>query len=243
MAKCYAAQLGDCGGKIELEHGIPLSVQRILGPATNGGFAWQKGKTRLMSVGAYAKKRVLCARHHDELDGLDGIAARFFQNLMPVSNELHVVSGDRGRVDDLTPTIDGRGLERWLLKTVCGMVAASAFDRGIVEREWLEALFNRAPWPDQVALHIRSSTGVVMTKEHCAVRFDFVWATDGGLNGIVIHAFGTEIWFTLRPLDAISAVLLHRPTHLTYIIERPGGGELLAGLAAGEPIRLYIKWP
>src|ERR1700739_4362515 len=108
MAKCYAEQLGDCSGKIELEHVIPQSVQRIIGPATIGGFACQRVKTQLMSVGAYAKARVLCARHHDELDGLDGIAARFFQNLMLASNELHVVSRKRGRVEDLTPTIVGR---------------------------------------------------------------------------------------------------------------------------------------
>lgn len=243
MTRCYAEQLGDCRGRIELEHVIPQSVQRILGPATIEGFAWQRGKRQLMSVGAYAKARILCAGHHDQLDGLDGIAARFFRNLMLASIGLHVASGDRGRVEDWTPTIDGRGLERWLLKTVCGMIAASAFDRGVIQPEWLESLFNRAPWADEIALHVLKCERMMITEEHCAVKFHFVWARDWGLNGIIIHAFGTETWLTLKPLDAISQDLLHRPFYLAYDIQRPRGGEVLAGLPAGEKVRLYVQWP
>ena len=120
MPDCYAHHLGDCNGQIEDEHYIPRALQNMFGPVIVHGLAWQDGIARNLQPGTYAHSRVICQRHHDQLDGLDGIATAYFRNLMLIANPNHVSSGAPGQVDDITSAINGRALEKWFLKTICG---------------------------------------------------------------------------------------------------------------------------
>ena len=110
MPKCYAENLGDCEGPIENEHFIPRSLQTMFGPVTMSGFAWQKGPNKLLQPGSYAHARIICRKHHDELDGLDGNAVAYFRNLMLIIGQNHLQTGIAGRAEDITAVINGRAL-------------------------------------------------------------------------------------------------------------------------------------
>ena len=110
MPKCYAEILGDCKGQIEDEHFISKSLQDMFGAATMSGLAWQRGSSNTLQPGSYAHSRVICQRHHDELDGLDGNALAYFRNLMLISGKNYIRTVDIGRIEDIATIIDGRAL-------------------------------------------------------------------------------------------------------------------------------------
>jgi len=130
VATCYAQVFGDCNGAIEDEHFLPQSLQRMFGSVVIAGMAWQHGESsRSLPAGTYAHSRILCQKHHDDLDGLDGNAAAYFKNLMFMAGGQHLASGAVGRATDITPVIDGRALERWFLKLMCGAVVTGSIEQ------------------------------------------------------------------------------------------------------------------
>jgi hypothetical protein len=244
LEKCYASNLGDCEGTIEDEHFIPKSLQTMLGPITLSGFAWQKGSSNKLMSGSYAHARVICRKHHDELDGLDANAAAYFRNLMLIIGQNHLQTGIAGRIEDITTVIDGRALERWFMKTICGAIGSKTF-KGIndIPDLWTRGLFGRIPWPDEWAMYVATFSDYVTQPEDVATHIDFHWAKDNQLNGIVISAFAVQTSFSIKPPDLIKPQVLRRPSGLGFAIQRPDGSDILEGVPAGQHIQFRLVWP
>jgi hypothetical protein len=243
MAKCYAHQLGDCQGQIEDEHFIPNALQNMMGQVTVSWLAWQRGVAKTLQPSSYAHARIICQHHHDQLDGLDGLALAYFRNLMLIANPNHVSSGIRGKVEDITQVLNGRNLEKWFLKTICGAIAAKVFDNiDVIPINWIRALFDRIDWPDTWAMYVATGTRTV-TEQDARFNINFHWTSERELNGIVIRSFSIETIFTLVEPDRISSDTLKRPKLLGAAIARPDNGDVLEGLPKGEHIRFQIMWP
>jgi hypothetical protein len=129
------------------------------------------------------------------------------------------------------------------LKTICGAIAAAAIE-GVKEipRAWIDALFGRSPWPDQWAMYVVTGTRTVRAKD-ASFHIEFHWSDNRELNGLVINAFSIETLFSIAPLDVPDSALLRRPRLLGAAVERPGGGDVLQGIPAGEHIRFTLRWP
>jgi hypothetical protein len=242
MPECYAHILGDCDGNIEEEHFIPLALQSMFGPVTLSGFAWQEGSSIQLQPGAYAKSRIICQAHHDQLDGLDANAIAYFRNLMLMAGKYHVATGEIGSIDDIKD-LNGRALERWLLKTVCGAIKAKTI-QGVneVPREWIYALFERRHWPDDWAFYVFTGERVTKAKD-ARFNIQFHWDADRALNGININAFSVETLFAIRRPDNLPENALRRPKLLRMRIQRPDGGDVLMGVPAGQNVEFNISWP
>jgi hypothetical protein len=245
MSKCYAYALGGCAGRIEDEHFISAALERMLGTVTVAGLEWQRGGTQEMVPGSYAHSRVLCQRHHDQLDGCDGEALAYFRNLMLIAVGARDASGTPVSREDVTVVINGREVERWFLKMICGAIASGSV-RGEAARtvplQWIQGLFGRIDWPDEWCLYVTTGTRTFRT-ENARFQLNFVWSDLGTLNGLVAHFFAIETIFSLVPPDVISPEVLRRPKGLGAAIERPGNGDVLVGMPPGEHIRFEIAWP
>jgi hypothetical protein len=243
MPGCYAETLGGCSGRIELEHWIPRAFQRMMGPVDLSGLAWQQGRSIRMQPGTYAASRIICSRHHDELDTLDGNALAYFRNLLLIASARHI-SGVAGRVEDITAVIDGRALERWFLKTICGAIAAGAIE-GVTQipERWLQGLFERSEWPDQWAMYAKMGTFSVEAGSAAHFGIQFQWSGDGGLNGISVQSFGSMTMFSIEPPDFVGPAWLRRPRLLGASVQRGNGGDVLVGLPPDGHIRFEITWP
>jgi hypothetical protein len=244
MGTCYAEGLGDCEGVIEDEHFVSHSLQKMFGLATVQGFAWQDElQSKQLWAGSYAHSRMLCRNHHDELDGLDGNALSYFRNLMLILGQMHISTGIVGRIDEIKLLIDGRALERWFMKMICGAIAAKAI-AGVTEipRAWIDGLFERTAWPDEWAIYTFSGTGVTR-KEDAAFQMQFHWSSDHRLNGLVINAFATTTLFSIAPPDDLPSTAIRRPSRLKFLIQRPDGSGVLVGLPAGQSVGFRIAWP
>jgi hypothetical protein len=242
MRECFARTLGDCDGAVEDEHFIPRVLQEMVGPVAVKGLAWQRGTRSTLQPGSYAHTRIICERHHDQLDGLDGNAASYFRNLMLIANPDHVASGVPGRREDISPLIDGPGFERWFLKTICGAIASKSIENvQVVPDTWIRVLFGAVEWPDEWAMYVTTGNREPIEKD-AKLQFDFHWTADRKLNGMVVSSFAIETVFAMDVADRLND-LLKRPRLLGASVQRPQGGPALEGMPIGEHIRFQLSWP
>lgn len=229
---------------MELEHFIPKALQDMFGGVDVRGLAWQDGGINKMQPGSYANARIICQRHHDQLDGLDGVASDYFRNFMLLAGQKHIRTGEIGKIQEITPIINGRALEKWFMKIICGAISAKAID-GITEvpQQWIEGLFSKIPWPEEWAIHISMGNWTVKP-EDAAFSIEFHWDPNRSLNGLVVKAFSVETTFSIIPLDLTgnNAHIMRRPDILFAGIQRPNGGDILDGLQAGQPVFLKMNW-
>jgi hypothetical protein len=215
----------------------------MFGAVDVAGLAWQRGTSKHMQPGTYAHSRIICQKHHDELDGLDGNALAYFRNLMLIASPNHISTGIRGRAEDITAAIDGRGLERWFMKTICGAIAAGTVE-GVGENppSWIGALFARTAWPEQWAMYVETGTRTVRAEDG-SFHIEFHWSDQRELNGLVIRSFSVVTLLSIVPPDVPGGALLRRPRLLGAAVQRPDGGEVLAGLPSGQHIQFVLRWP
>jgi hypothetical protein len=243
MPECYAKVLNECDGPLEDEHFIPLILQDMIGPVTVGGFAWQKQSLINLAPGSYAHSRIICQRHHDLLNGFDGNAAAYFRNLMFIANPVHLATGRSGSQEDIAELIDGRALEKWLLKTICGAIASNSIeDVNEVPDEWVQALFDHIPWPEEWAMYVETVEMRQTKVEDARLQLDFAWTADRRLNGLILRFLSVATLFALEPPDDVTG-FLKQPRVLIASIDRPDGGDVLVGVPKGEPLPFQISWP
>lgn len=118
--RCYAAELGDCDGKISREHYISRSVLELIGngksvTVSNLPFLKKDSPTELGIESLTA--RVLCKRHNNILTDLDVAGTSMFRAMAAFTG----ATGEPAAPAE-TIRIDGVAFERWLLKLFCGSV-------------------------------------------------------------------------------------------------------------------------
>jgi hypothetical protein len=155
---CYADRLSDCGPKLSREHYISESLLHVLN--TNAGLRvsglnWQDGQEMTLPPSALAA-RILCDRHNSALSPLDAIAVRLFHAFTEVA-----VAGS-GRRELIL--FCGHDIERWLLKTLCGLAYSGnlGVDSGIdisIPDWWLAILFGQANFADGQGLYVCNEKG------------------------------------------------------------------------------------
>lgn len=159
--KCYAQSTNDCSPKISKEHYISrglLALYGLNGLSLVAGLPHISGQAFATRPTASLVANVLCERHNNSLSPLDGEVRKLalaignydadFNAPAPVS-QIRVFSGE--------------DVERWMLKTVCGMVSSGqvAFGRVVESRQmaqvWVDVLYGACPWPEGWGLYFGGS--------------------------------------------------------------------------------------
>jgi hypothetical protein len=146
--RCYASELADCSRILSREHPISHGILKVLshdGLVTIDGFNWQDLNSTLELPTPRLASKILCKRHNQALSSLDAMALRFFQKL---DNAIR-----QTQRQDRAFLFDGTDFERWMLKTLCGIVFSRQADIGAVDATWrpdglwLNILFDGNPFP------------------------------------------------------------------------------------------------
>lgn len=153
--KCYAKATRDCTDKISREHYFSRTILEAMRPlGTVKGFAWLNGKTATIPIDGLAST-VLCTRHNAALSPLDSRAGQFYRELVNVDEFLR--SDER---DLRVRLFSGHDLELWLLKVLCGVVAAGVADHPARDAEidgqlseWSRLLFGERMLPPRMGLY------------------------------------------------------------------------------------------
>jgi hypothetical protein len=143
--------LADCSKVLSREHPITHGILKEIishnGLLTIDGFNWQELNTTREVPTPRLASRILCKRHNEALSRIDAVALRLFKKL---DNAI--------RQEQRQPCVflvDGTDFERWMLKSLCGLVLSGYADIGAVgptwrpDIRWLRILFDDELFPDR----------------------------------------------------------------------------------------------
>ena len=147
---CWAASLGDCGGKLSREHTISECLFPS-GKVTVRGFNWCGNEPKTIGVGRLVGK-ILCERHNNRLSELDSEMLKCFESIRESARLNDVRRGLGHSIWTIKRfKVDGRLLERWFLKTLINLnfegewkFGDHADAVGIPPKELVEMAFGRA---------------------------------------------------------------------------------------------------
>jgi len=164
--RCYAGELADCSNKISREHYFSHGVLKAMGENSSveiAGLPWQPDGERKRLPTSNLVGNILCERHNNALSPLDAIAIRFFNSFDRVDREFAVQSSER---KDRVFLFNGHDVERWMLKTLCGVVfSGNASSRQNAIRGWkpnilwLKILFGNVQFPNKWGMYFVGKIG------------------------------------------------------------------------------------
>lgn len=140
--------------------------------------------------------KVLCSSHNGALSPLDRVGGKFFRSVGYAHKHLAEGEGVRPR---LLTLFNGHDLERWMLKTLVGLIASS--DKGWEPpRAWLEILFAAAEFGPGEGLYVKSEVGSKGPAGAGKVAIERLDAeADGRHAGLISHLGGLQLGLAMEP--------------------------------------------
>jgi hypothetical protein len=171
--------------------------------------------------------RILCARHNDNLSEIDSEALRLFRCLETIAKGF-IPTGRCQR--DRFHLFSGHDIEAWLLKMLCGYVAAGertvrGFQKGVVPPEWVDILFGRSELENGQGLYVPEYSppgadalgfGIVIETVGPLNEPDIVLALHVAINAQHLLLLLDPDRFDPRMIDAYDWGFKRRPTELYF---------------------------
>ena len=164
-SKCYASPLNNCCKKLSREHFISeilLKHLNLENKLTVSGLPWT-GSEKVIVPPSSLASNILCERHNNTLSVLDAIALRLFNSLDE--------SDAQDSKDKVLFLFSGNDIERWLLKTLCGLIASKSIKfsddvNSEIPKEWLDVLYGISEFTNGKGLYICKSEGHLFSGSH-----------------------------------------------------------------------------
>jgi hypothetical protein len=205
---CYAGSLADCAGGLSREHYFSDAILRLFGDVDMkvSGMPWQKEGEQKILRAASLVSNVLCQKHNQRLSPLDKEAEDFFNTIYKCTR-----GGIQGLIpiDDLHFEFNGRLLERWMLKVICGAIAAGNY-RGnsrVVPSSWVDVLYERRPWPEEFTFYLIDEKHYTVP-DYDHVGLDFVGPDEAGglVKGLTCHFMAVSITLALGKYTGVPGI-------------------------------------
>ncbi len=230
--RCYANFLGNCKGAISREHYISCSLLKLVpgDSVTIRGVPWLgKGESRVIDKYAFCAK-VLCEHHNHELSVLDEEIGRLFHVLFDVFRKDYMPAQVALTDNDVSVRFNGRIVERWLLKMLCGAIAAGNWQGAHREpdADLVKTLFNQREWPKQFKLYSSEFTDYTVP-ENPGIDFQVNVSLDGNiLQGIKVRILCYDFILALGSFQGIPG--LERPSDIHICKD------------GGRPLNIKFYW-
>lgn len=253
--RCYAGKLGGCSDVMSREDWLTKSVlDKIRNRGSRktisvSGLWWQKPGAREDLGTSAIRSWTLCKVHNYALSAIDATGGRLFESAIQLADHI----GQGGRLAGEL-VVDGHTIERWLLKILCGSLAAKQYrderrGKNVGIRpplSWIEFLYNRRPWPDDIGIYFDGVVGsfrlgsptlegepVIYRQRICGYRLS--------LCGIRFSLLMEPLWpGALKTSDAI-----HRPNRILFVSDEgdsDGFALVLSGNAFVIKARAIPAW-
>lgn len=228
ISRCLARHLGACEAKLSGEHPVSKSLLRLIESTEGGvwvqGFPWlgQEAERRIGVSSLVAN--VFCTKHNSNLSVLDATALEVARVLKRFS--------DREPGAALT-TVNGRELERFLLKVLMGLVASkqTRYRAGDVippdvPPDWIDVAFGIRLLPARCGLYV--AHGRIPKNEGRDYAISPL-SVNRRVAGVKFRVF--DVCFTLAAIDpgpnptgGITNKYLYRPPSLRLNHSNPRHG-------------------
>lgn len=228
--ECYAGALGGCSREMSGEHYVSKSILELVenrgGRKSKSvrvsGLSFQRlGALQQLGIASMVSN-ILCKAHNSRLSSLDDAGKAMF-TAMDGMNEGATIRSLPRRV----LRVDGDGLERWLLKSMCGGLYSGVFMVGPAETlkgvfpppEWLDILIKKADLPRGMGLfYAPRKPGETVTADPYVLKFEPIGSREKDvIGGLRVWFFGFE--FALLMANLMPGV----PTIFDHALYRPAG--------------------
>ena len=155
--KCYASPTKNCSTKISSEHYFSNNILEVLEHNKTvkiGGLPWlEKDSFNLLSRKALVSN-ILCKTHNEMLSVFDTEMGRFYRTLLEFDEDFNS-ENPKNEIKIFC----GEDLERWMLKTVCNLIASNQIaEKGkvktlLVKEDYIDILYNDNPFPNKWGLY------------------------------------------------------------------------------------------
>ena len=226
--KCYARSLGNCEGGISKEHYFSKSVLKHFSGIQPQGIPWLAHRQEVLDD-TYFTTKCLCQKHNNQLSPLDDLAGQAFPRLFRFGFQHAEIT-----------KISGPMYERWLLKTLLGMLSTKKIEHNgkiflpsDVGDQWVRILFGLEPVPADCGMFIVEKPGNNLTfEERCKVAAAF--GADQQLVGLSAAISGFRFYFTI-----VSSNVAFNTQHPSYadVLHRPRKFQ-----KNGYPQEIEFKW-
>jgi hypothetical protein len=218
--KCYLAQTNGCSTKITGEHCISHNllnkIERLNKTIDVVGLSWLP-KDQLVSVGKKSLvSNVLCSQHNAALSPLDDEIGELVESISAIDAE-YLNEGAK----PLKFKVDGSAVERWILKTILGLVHSGQIHQHSgapfgVHPKCAELLcVPHARWPAGWGLYVSTTT----SKVYHSSSFELLPRHNpesGVLLALDLKFNGIEMHFLMGRPDAPGSFGVHRPGALIF---------------------------
>lgn len=219
--KCYLAHTNGCSTKITGEHCISHNllnkIERLNKTIDVVGLSWLP-TDQLTSIGKKALvSNVLCSQHNSNLSPLDDSIGQLVEAISAIDAEF--VKAD---AKALRFQVDGSAVERWIVKTVLGLVNSGQIKQqsGIpfnTQPKCLELLcVPHARWPTGWGLYVSTPAA----KMYHSSSFELLPTHDpdtGKLLTLDLKFNGIQMHFLMGKPDDPALLGVHRPQALKFL--------------------------
>ena len=205
MATCWAASVGECGGKASREHVVSKSL--FVSPEiTVHGFHWCKDEPKTIGIESLTEK-ILCQKHNSRFSPLDSSAGEAFEALRQqtkFSNERQKLP-PRVLLKIERFIIDASLLERWLLKTLLNLTYGSEFfigiggtEKGVPSNDLVKMCYGLQPFPGNAGMYVAANAGMRLEMSD-TVTFSPLLKDDQRVVGGFFEFRGIRLFLALMP--------------------------------------------
>ncbi len=176
MSACWASCLGNCADKITREHLVSRGLF-LEDEMTVEGFPWCKGKQVKIGLASLTAK-ILCRQHNSNLSEVDVAGANAFGAFREAQRLANIrEKKPKYRWSIVRVTINGRGFERWCLKTLINLsfngnrpIGRDSVDAGKPSDRLVRIAFGLESFAEKAGLYFVARVGMNIQSED-RVRF------------------------------------------------------------------------
>ena len=167
-SKCYASSTNKCSTKISREHYISHNILKEFVYERGvkiTGLPWIDYETWKILPTESLASNILCESHNTALSDLDAQMGRFFRTIIDFDEDFN---SDAPKEE--LAVFCGEDIEKWMLKTVCGMVAscqlATQGQKNDVplKKEWVDILYKNHSWPEHWGMYFKVPADKTISK-------------------------------------------------------------------------------
>jgi hypothetical protein len=166
--KCYASLTNKCSQKKSREHYISHNILKEFvydRKVKITGLPWINYETWKFLPTESLASNILCENHNKALSELDAQMGRFFRTILNFDEDFN---SDAPKEE--LAVFSGEDIEKWMLKTVCGMVASGQLamqgkKKDVpLKREWVDILYNNHSWPEHWGMYFKDPEHKTISK-------------------------------------------------------------------------------
>ncbi len=216
--KCYMRVTNNCSEQISKEHMVSEGALKEVDDIIEvTGFPWLKNNSKQLHISVITSK-ILCTRHNSAFSAIDKEGIELVRAIKEFSKTNY-----SGR--QKLAVFNGLDIERWLLKTLYGLLDSKNLQiepnerlRAEIDEKCIDLLNGTVPHADKRGLFLRSEINTQITTKRILSISPIINKLKQNIQGITINMFGFDFLLSTCPINVENSK--YRPNYIVFSTPR-----------------------